>query len=56
LGFIHPSFYLLRKSLQAIQNPLAIQTTLVFTLVVAVLYISMLILIPNRDANLKNAA
>lgn len=53
--FTHP-FYLLRKSLQAIQNPLAIQTTLVFTLVVAVLYISMLILIPNRDANLKNAA
>ena len=52
--FTHP-FYLFRKSFQALQNPLAIQTTLVFTLVVAVLYISMLILIPNRDANLKNA-
>jgi uncharacterized membrane protein len=53
--FTHP-FYLFRKSFQEIQNPLAIQTTLVFTLVVAVLYVSMLILIPNRDANLKNVA
>jgi uncharacterized membrane protein len=52
--FTHP-FYLFRKSFQALQNPLAIQTTLVFTLVVAVLYIYMLILIPNSDANLKNA-
>lgn len=53
--FTHP-FYLFRKSYRELQNPLAIQTTLIFTLVVAVLYISMLILIPNRDANLKNAA
>lgn len=53
--FTNP-FYLFRKSFQELQNPLAIQTTLVFTLVVAVLYVSMLILIPNRDANLKNAA
>lgn len=53
--FTHP-FYLFRKSFQELQNPLAIQTTLVFTLVVAVLYVSMLILIPNRDANLKNVA
>jgi uncharacterized membrane protein len=53
--FTHP-LYLFRKSFQELQNPLAIQTTLVFTLVVAVLYVSMLILIPNRDANLKNAA
>ena len=53
--FTHP-VYLFRKSFQELQNPLAIQTTLVFTLVVAVLYVSMLILIPNRDANLKNAA
>ncbi len=52
--FTHP-FYLFRKSFQELQNPLALQTTLVFTLVVAVLYISLLILIPNRNANLKNA-
>lgn len=53
--FTHP-FYLFRKSYRELHNPLAIQTTLIFTLVVMVLYISMLILIPNRDANLKNAA
>jgi len=53
--FTHP-FYLFRKSYRELHNSLAIQTTLIFTLVVMVLYISMLILIPNRDANLKNAA
>jgi uncharacterized membrane protein len=53
--FTHP-FYLFRKSFQELQNPLAMQTTLVFTLVVMVLYISMLILIPNRDASIKNVA
>ena len=51
--FTHP-FYLFRISFQELQKPLAIQTTLVFTLIVAVLYVSMLILIPNHDANLKN--
>ncbi len=35
--FTNP-FYLFRKSFQELQNPLAIQTTLVFTLVVAVLF------------------
>lgn len=53
--FTHP-LYLFRKSFQELQNPLALQTTLVFTLVLAVLYISLLILIPNFNANLKNAA
>ena len=53
--FTNP-FYLLRKSFQELQNPLAMQTTLVFTLVVMVLYISILILIPNRRASLKNVA
>lgn len=53
--FTHP-FYLLRKSLQELRNPLALQTTIVFALVVMVLYISILILIPSRHANLKNVA
>lgn len=53
--FTNP-FYLLRKSLQELQNPLAMQTTMVFTLVVMVLYISMIILIPNRHASVKNVA
>jgi len=53
--FTNP-FYLLRKSLQELQNPLAMQTTMVFTLVVMVLYISLIILIPNRHASLKNVA
>ncbi len=48
--------YLLRKSFQELKNPLAMQTTLVFTLVVMVLYISMIILIPNRHASIKNVA
>lgn len=49
-------FYLFRKSFHELQNPLAIQTTLVFTLVVMVLYVSMFILIPSRHANTENAA
>jgi uncharacterized membrane protein len=48
--------HLFRKSIYELQNPLAIQTTLVFTLVVMVLYISMIILIPSRYASAKNAA
>lgn len=48
--------YLLRKSFQELRNPLAMQTTMVFTLVVMVLYISMIILIPNRHAGIKNVA
>ena len=53
--FTNP-FYLFRKSFQELQNPLAMQTTMVFTLVVMVLYISMIILIQNRHASVKNAA
>ena len=53
--FTNP-FYLFRKSFQELQNPLAMQTTMVFTLVVMVLYISIIILIPNRHASIKNAA
>jgi uncharacterized membrane protein len=53
--FTNP-IYLFRKSLHELQNPLAMQTTLVFTLVVMVLYISMIILIPTRYASAKNAA
>ncbi|CAH0995895.1 hypothetical protein EMA8858_02023 [Emticicia aquatica] len=53
--FTHP-FYLARKSFHELQNPLAMKITLVFTLVVMVLYISILILIPNRYASVKNVA
>lgn len=53
--FTNP-FYLFRKSLHELQNPLAMQTTMVFTLVVMVLYISMIILIPNRHESVKNVA
>ena len=49
-------FFLLRQSLHELQNPLAIQTTLVFTLVVMVLYVAILILIPNRHASFKDVA
>ena len=49
-------FFLLRKSLHELRNPLALQTTIVFALVVMVLYISTLILIPNRHADTKNVA
>ncbi len=49
-------FFLLRQSLHELRNPLAIQTTLVFTLVVMVLYVAILILIPNRHASIKDVA
>ncbi len=49
-------FFLLRQSLHELRNPLAIQTTLVFTLVVMVLYVAILILIPNRHASFKDVA
>ncbi len=53
--FTNP-FYLFRQSLNELRNPLAMQTTMVFTLVVMVLYISMIILIPNRHESVKNVA
>lgn len=53
--FTNP-FHLLRQSIYELQNPLAIKTTLVFTVVVMVFYVSILILIPNRHASLKNVA
>lgn len=53
--FTNP-FHLFRQSLHELKNPLAMQTTMVFTLVVMVLYISMIILIPNRHASIKNVA
>ncbi len=53
--FTNP-FYLFRQSFNELRNPLAMQTTMVFTLVVMVLYISMIILIPNRHESVKNVA
>ena len=53
--FTNPIF-LLRKSVQELQNPLAIQTTMVFSLVVMVLYISLKLLIPPSYERTKNVA
>jgi len=53
--FTDPIF-LFRKSFQELQNPLAIQTTLVFSLVVMVLYISLNLLIPPSYERTKNVA
>ncbi|WP_337044106.1 DUF1361 domain-containing protein [Emticicia sp. 17c] len=53
--FTNPVF-LFRKSFQELQNPLAIKTTLVFSLVVMVLYISLNLLIPPQYERTKNVA
>lgn len=53
--FTNPIF-LLRKSFQELQNPLAIQTTMVFSLVVMVLYVSLNLLIPPSYERTKNVA
>ena len=53
--FTDPIF-LFRKSFQELQNPLAIQTTMVFSLVVMVLYISLNLLIPPSYERTKNVA
>ncbi len=51
--FTNPVF-LFRKAFQELQNPLAIQTTTVFSLVVMVLYISLKLLIPPAYERTKN--
>lgn len=53
--FTNPVF-LFRKSLHELQNPLAMQTTMVFSLVVMVLYVSLNLLIPTSYEHTKNAA
>ncbi|RFS15225.1 DUF1361 domain-containing protein [Emticicia sp. C21] len=53
--FTDPIF-LFRKSFQELQNPLAIQTTMVFSLVVMVLYVSLNLLIPPSYERTKNVA
>ncbi len=53
--FTNPVF-LLRKSFQELQNPLAIQMTTVFSLVVMVLYISLKLLLPPLYERTKNVA
>lgn len=53
--FTNPVF-LLRKSFQELQNPLAIQMTTVFSLVVMVLYISLKLLLPPSYERTKNVA
>lgn len=53
--FTNPIF-LFRKSFQELQNPLAIQTTMVFSLVVMVLYVSLTLLIPPSYERTKNVA
>lgn len=53
--FTNPVF-LFRKSFQELQNPLAIQMTMVFSLVVMVLYISLKLLIPPSYERTKNVA
>ena len=53
--FTNPVF-LFRKSIHELQNPLAIQTTMVFSLVVMVLYVSLNLLIPTSYERTKNAA
>jgi uncharacterized membrane protein len=53
--FTDPIF-LFRKAFQELQNPLAIQTTMVFSLVVMVLYVSLNLLIPPSYERTKNVA
>jgi uncharacterized membrane protein len=53
--FTDPIF-LFRRSFHELQNPLAIQTTMVFSLVVMVLYVSLNLLIPPSYERTKNVA
>ncbi|PLK45688.1 DUF1361 domain-containing protein [Emticicia sp. TH156] len=53
--FTNPAF-LFRKSIHELQNPLAIQTTMVFSLVVMVLYVSLNLLMPASYERSKNVA